>query len=692
MIFALSLILRSSVVALLLLPIIVPTVSRSRPAQYQRTVTILSNRNYTASQKQALLTDVKRTFGQDANVRVENHASASLHALQVFDSIGQAVQDANDLTVLDLVGGLWGDTAKRFESKLLQTDVARTNRLFSAQRNMTALSENSKPFLFIADLYVPKVSFLGEETIAVVEITGHLPSGQSEDIEILVRSNQELVASVRATAVGRPDNVVHEIIEVPVSFLKAQAQTLNVALRSPLALSPFDRASTTVFVAHNKTTILHVAVAPDWSLRTLRQKLKFWPNLDLLSYYILRERWDEYNAIPQSQLSLIEFPSEKLFGEQLPNFHGIVAQNFFFDHYLEQRDALNLVDYVRSGGRMFLQAGPLSFLSQNPAIQALFPCESPPVLTTAQNAESWRGASNSSITLPEDLRQVLPSIQSTIHFSGCKPKDDTHVLATRADGEPVLLARNLGRGLVVTTLAADWHTHSLQAASNPAGNHTANLLGYNLQVAATEKLTAWIIEFLQRRQDSGLRAPELSGPRLFADDRMLLTRSRGAFRQDAQIIIESSGGRRLLAHPILLPFLEKQGLALEEPLGAIAGNSNSPDDFVPLSLGVRTPGLTEDDEKALMRGGLWPILSRTENSLPENSSFLSSIPPLSSFAPQNKASNQGKSQVKEARPLLEAYPWLMSLALALFALDTLLSILFQRTSGSKLKTPFGPQQ
>jgi hypothetical protein len=668
------LILRIAVVALLLLPVVKPTISEQHDPTAIRHVNLVTNKSYSGAQRQAAIEHLKKAFGPDTQVALQNQSGSGLHPLQVYDAVGESIRNMRDFVVLDLDSRLWGEVGNKFEEKLLQTDAAKTNRLYVLNNSTAENEEGPSEFLLVSDLYVPKVSFLGEETIAVVEIAGKLPPSSEESAEILVRSNSELITTVRTKVVAPASGIIQTVVNIPVSFLKAQAQTLNVTLRSTRTMESYANASTTVFVAHNKTTVLHVAVGPDWSLRSMRQKLKFWPNLDLLSYYILRERWDD-NSVPQSQLSLIEFPSDKLFGEQLPNFHGIVAQNFYFDHYLAQRDALNLVDYVKKGGRMFIQAGPLSFLSRDPAIQVLFPCSNQPEIVSDTQPVRWRSARESVIQMPQELTEFLPSIQSSTHFRNCDPKESAHVLAELQSGEPILFAQNLGKGLVITSLAADWHTQSI-AMLNTAGSQSASAasLGANLQATASEKLMNWIVEFLQRRQDSGLRAPDLAGPRLAKNDTFLLTRSRGAFRQDAEIIVSGADGATVRARPVRLPFLDKEGLALEEPIASIL-SKGTVGGFHQIGLVVASSEQSPVEESQLVRSSLWPVALEPTEKMPPNPKFLSGVPATTSRAEFQSSRPNEQARSLEDKPIIEVYPWLLALALGLLCIDTLISVM-----------------
>jgi hypothetical protein len=689
MMFAIKIIARAGIIFLLLLPMLVPTVSNPRPVQFIREIALITDRPVTARERAAQFEQIRQQFGSQSQIKIENLHSAEKHPLLRHEEIGQVVSETAGTVVLDLQGDLWGDAAATFNKNIRRTRAAASQSLFrlSANAGAAPLSQNqdtdtqNDSYLIISSIYVPQVTFLGEETFASVEVSGRLPSNQKQQIELIVRSNTDLINTARRTVESDGEGRIRDVVKLPLSFLKAQTQVLTVTLQTPQALEPLNQASTTVFVAHSKTTALHVAVGPDWSLRNIRQKLKFWPNLDLLSYYILRERWDE-DLVHTSQLSLIEFPSEKLFGEQLPNFHGIVAQNFYFDHYLRQEDALNLVNYVRAGGRMYIHPGPLSFLSDDPAINSIFPCIDKPQFTQTDRPLSWQAPRQSSIELPVELTSGLTHLNTSQYFAGCIPREDTYILAELSTGDPVLLASQLEKGLVVTSLSADWHTPSTRAPLTSA----TSIVNFNLTNASVEKLTQWIIEFLQRRQDSGLRPPDLLGPRIFLEDNFLPVRTRGAARQNLSVQLTTGSGanesgRALEGHIVTLPFLEKQGILLSAPISELLpsapsrlnGNTSPTLLFQPINVSIK------GNQKAIQtvsRGGSWPILERKDLHFPSNPDLLSSIPALGDPSPDNNTEHNTsltRSLRMEQRPILEAYPWLFALGLALLALDTYLS-------------------
>src|SRR5690606_7714185 len=115
-------------------------------------------------------------------------------------------------------------------------------------------------------------------------------------------------------------------------------------------------------VIRDKIRVLQVAGQPSWDVRALRGMLKQNPNVDLISFFILRTPDDISNA-GNDELSLIPFPTHELFEEQLPSFDMVVLQNFDFLPYGIAPYLDNIKEYVRGGGGLVMLGGARSFAS-----------------------------------------------------------------------------------------------------------------------------------------------------------------------------------------------------------------------------------------------------------------------------------------------------------------------------------------
>ncbi|MCA9698685.1 MAG: hypothetical protein KC431_14260 [Myxococcales bacterium] len=249
--------------------------------------------------------------------------------------------------------------------------------------------------LAIAELHVGEFAFVENVTEFSAELLAHGFDGETVEVEL--RRDGEVVASDRLKIEGDDDR---QTIRVEIAPDRTGQFVYEFRVRptrdSPAEASTANNARAFVIkVLRDKVRVLHVAGRPDWDVRALRTLLKRDPNVELLSYYILRDWDDTLRDDGTAPLSLIAFPTEELFREQLGSFDLIVMHNFdavSHDTYLD-----NVADYVREGGSLVVIGGDLGLATGDygdPALAPLMPIDTrvpagldrepfSPVLTTA---------------------------------------------------------------------------------------------------------------------------------------------------------------------------------------------------------------------------------------------------------------------------------------------------------------------
>jgi len=118
----------------------------------------------------------------------------------------------------------------------------------------------------------------------------------------------------------------------------------------------------TVKVLRDRVRILHVCGRPSWDERFLRAMLRRDPNVDLVSFFILRTESDE-QPWNRNEMSLIPFPTYEIFEDQLHSFDLVIFQNFNYAPYGVEPFLPGLRDYVEQGGALAMIGGDLSFAS-----------------------------------------------------------------------------------------------------------------------------------------------------------------------------------------------------------------------------------------------------------------------------------------------------------------------------------------
>ncbi len=230
-----------------------------------------------------------------------------------------------------------------------------------------------------------------------------------------------------------------------------------------------DRRAFVLKVLRDKVRVLHVAGRPDWDVRALRILLHRDPNVELLSYYILRDLDDILrDPTPPEDLSLIPFPTETLFAEELGSFDLVILQNF--DLFRHQVDAYqdDLARYVRDGGGLVLIGGDLGLSEPGPFskdyagvlpidLRRPSPFEVRPVQVTATPDGRTHPVTAALVRgIDGGVRLPRLSDRNRVRLAPHAASIDTRVLL-EADGAPLLLAAEPGKGRVlVLATASSW--------------------------------------------------------------------------------------------------------------------------------------------------------------------------------------------------------------------------------------------
>ena len=158
------------------------------------------------------------------------------------------------------------------------------------------------------------------------------------------------------------------------------------------ALKSNNEQSFALKVIRDRVRVLHLSGRPSWDERFLRAMLRRDPNVDLVSFFILRTETDE-QPWNRNDLSLIPFPTYEIFEEQLRSFDLVIFQNFNYAPYGVEPFLPNVRDYVEGGGALAMVGGDLSFTSGGygaTALRDVLPVELPPTPPTMTGARRRR--------------------------------------------------------------------------------------------------------------------------------------------------------------------------------------------------------------------------------------------------------------------------------------------------------------
>jgi len=231
----------------------------------------------------------------------------------------------------------------------------------------------------------------------------------------------------------------------------------------------------TVKVLRDRVRVLHVCGRPSWDERFLRAMLRRDPNVDLVSFFILRTETDE-QPWNRNEMSLIPFPTYEIFEDQLHSFDLVIFQNFNYGPYGVEPFLSGIRDYVDQGGALAMIGGDLSFASGrygDTPLQEVLPVELPhgegsfttdafkPKLTNEGRAHPV-----TSLLLDQRENEArwgkLPALEGINQVLRLKPGAVPLLvhpsLKTEGKPAPVLVVGEPGKGRVMAMLTdTTWH-------------------------------------------------------------------------------------------------------------------------------------------------------------------------------------------------------------------------------------------
>jgi uncharacterized membrane protein len=239
-------------------------------------------------------------------------------------------------------------------------------------------------------------------------------------------------------------------------------------------------------VRRDKIRVLVVSGRPSWNYRFLRRALKSDPSVDLISFIILRTPTDAVN-VPDDQLSLIPFPTNRLFTEELGNFDLLIFDNFSYLLYFPMLYLENIRKFVVEGGAFAMFGGDQAFDLggfTNTPIEEILP------ITLERLGQGYvHGRVKMELT-PEGLQhpitKLAPSAEDTQRIwqempplrgfnLARRPKPEAVTLGVTADGQfsrlPLMAAMQVGEGRTLAFLSDQFWRWNFEMVGTQGGNH-----------------------------------------------------------------------------------------------------------------------------------------------------------------------------------------------------------------------------
>jgi uncharacterized membrane protein len=244
----------------------------------------------------------------------------------------------------------------------------------------------------IAKLGAPDFAFRGREFKIGLTIQASGMKGRT--VPLLFNRGRNLVATRQIT-------VDSDLFEQTVTLaftpkeIGTHAFSVSIPAQAGEQITPNNQKDFKVEVQRDKIRILTLSGSPAWNYRFLRMAMKQDPLIELVSFVFLRTPTDTVD-VPESQLSLIPFPIDDIFLEELKNFDVIFFDDFSHRAYFNPVYLERVRDFVRDGGGIAMLGGTRAFDSGGYGESALR--EVLPVELDGKGAFETRGQVQAALT------------------------------------------------------------------------------------------------------------------------------------------------------------------------------------------------------------------------------------------------------------------------------------------------------
>ena len=297
--------------------------------------------------------------------------------------------------------------------------------------------------LRISEVKAPVFAFRGREF--KLDLTIKASGLKGKAVPLYFNRGRNLITS-------RSVNIDADTFEqkITLSFTPKELGTHSFSLTLPVQpseqISQNNQNEFKIDVQRDKLRVLTLSGAPAWNYRFLRMALKQDPLVDLVSFVFLRTPTDSVD-VPDSRLSLIPFPIDDLFLDELKNFDVVVLDDFSHRSYFNPIYLERVRDFVRDGGGLAMFGGVRGFDSGGYGESALK--EALPVELdgkgTYQNGGSLRPALTAA-GKAHPVTRLLPDPRSNEETWGKMPPLTAYNHVRAARGETLVTASGDGSG------------------------------------------------------------------------------------------------------------------------------------------------------------------------------------------------------------------------------------------------------
>ncbi|MGC8926423.1 MAG: hypothetical protein ACP5QK_00710 [Myxococcota bacterium] len=253
---------------------------------------------------------------------------------------------------------------------ILISDGADNNLLQNRGGDITDILKN-----FAKNLEIPVHTILAgnENSIndVAIKVISASPigfAGKEFEVSLLISNNSNITETIPVKIKENDTPIYSTSLRVPFNQSKQIKVTLfpkNMGRNVyEVSIPPFSDETNlknnvdyfTSKIRKESFRILQISGSVSYDVRFLRHLFKKAPDIDLISFFILRTLESDVNA-PDSELSLIPFPADSVIKESLFSFDVVILQDFGFVPYGLNTTFSELNNFIRRGGGLIFITG-----------------------------------------------------------------------------------------------------------------------------------------------------------------------------------------------------------------------------------------------------------------------------------------------------------------------------------------------
>ncbi|TMA61429.1 MAG: hypothetical protein E6J73_11940 [Deltaproteobacteria bacterium] len=209
----------------------------------------------------------------------------------------------------------------------------------------------------IAKFGAPEFAFRGREF--KIDLTVQAFGMKGRSVPLFFNRGKNLITT-RTIAIDADPFEQKVTLSFTPKELGTHAFSVSIPAQPNEQITQNNRKEFKVDVRRDKIRVLTLSGSPAWNYRFLRMAMKQDPLIELVSFVFLRTPTDTVD-VPENQLSLIPFPIDDIFLEELKNFDVIVLDDFSHRAYFNPVYLERVRDYVRDGGGLAMLGGSRAF-------------------------------------------------------------------------------------------------------------------------------------------------------------------------------------------------------------------------------------------------------------------------------------------------------------------------------------------